>query len=145
MERKITEINERDQRLIEETTEAWQSAIARASEAEKQNREFEKTVSSLQEQLHVTQVQQQLWAPERSEIPPKNSSTNPVNDESMRIMEEILNDEDEDMEVNIINVAIHSTSSSVYRHMSSVLPFPNPSNSVDQWGAIIQDQMLDWE
>ena len=131
MEQKIADINERDQRIIEETTEAWQSAVARASEAEK-------TVSSLQEQLHV---QQQLWAPERPDIP--TMIPNPINDKSMRIMEGIVNDDDEDMEVNRIIVAIHSTSSSVHRHMS--MPFPNPSNSIDQWGAEIQDQMLDRE
>jgi hypothetical protein len=52
---------------IQETQEACQAAIARASEAEERARELEKTVSSLQDQLHVDQVHRQLWPPHQSE------------------------------------------------------------------------------
>jgi hypothetical protein len=58
-----------EEQHIQETQEAWQEAIIRASEAEKRTRVLEKTVSSLQEQLHVDQIHRQLWAPDRSEAP----------------------------------------------------------------------------
>ena len=86
-------MEEQNQRLseaekcIQTTTEAWQNAVTRASEAEKQAREFEKTVSSLREQLHVNKLHKQLWAPQRSDIPTLqiagNPSANLNSDESM--------------------------------------------------------------
>jgi hypothetical protein len=72
------------EKYVQTTTEAWQNAVTRASEAEKQAREFEKTISSLREQLHVNKVHKQLWAPQRSDIPTLQIAGNPsAHDESM--------------------------------------------------------------
>ena len=45
------------QQNLDETQEAWQEAVARASDAEEQARKLEQTISNLQEQLQVNQSQ----------------------------------------------------------------------------------------
>ena len=55
------------QQNLDETQEAWQEAVARASEAEERARKLEQTISNLQEQLQVNQIHQQLWPPHQPE------------------------------------------------------------------------------
>lgn len=100
------QIMERDQ-CIQEAQDAWQEVTARASEAEKRARELENIVSSLQEQVHVDQIHQQLNSSgdksmEESATQVVGNSSHdtamnePVSDERRR-----LNDDDTDMgEVN---------------------------------------------
>lgn len=72
-------INERE-RQIQETQEGWQEAITRASEAEGRARELQNTVSSLQEQLHINQVHQQLWRPDQPLAPDAQETVNSSTD-----------------------------------------------------------------
>jgi hypothetical protein len=76
MERRLADLKKStDERIsqgesfFQEAQESWQEAVARASEAECRERELEKTVSHLQEQLHVDQIHRQLWPPHQSEAP----------------------------------------------------------------------------
>ena len=62
--------------------DAWQGAVARASAAENQARQFETIISSLQEQLHADQVHKQLTSPERSDIPTAQGAADPIDDHS---------------------------------------------------------------
>lgn len=159
MEQQLADMkNSTDQRItqaekyIQETQEAWQDAVTRASQAEKQAREFEKAVSSLQEQLQVDQVHQQLWVPERSNMPTtqvtEDLGAKPINDESMD-KECTRNDDTEMIEVNrIFNCHMYCIGSSVHRDhlaMISVLPFPNPYDFADLWGGKLPDRVLDQE
>jgi len=137
------------EKFAEEANAAWQDATTRASEAEKQAREFETIASSLQEQL---QVQQQLMAPERLDIPTAqvagNPTKEPVIDESMK---NIYDTDTEMYEVNRTICYTYCTSSSVHRDrlaMINVLRLPNPCDLVDLRGVEIQeiqDQVLDQE
>lgn len=136
-------------RSADETQEAWQEAIARASEAEERARQFEKTVSVLQEQLHVDQIHRQLWAPDRSEAPAaqvvessnddtlmEEPATQVVGNSSHDMsMEDHPNDVDTEMnEVNRMFRQLY-----VYRLIYfrgclitiSVLPFPSQCNFRD--------------
>lgn len=83
MEKSTNERLNQGRQYIEETQEAWQEAIMRASEAEKRTRELEKTVTLLQEQLHVNQIHQQLWAPHQSEPPAAQIVKSPSGDTTM--------------------------------------------------------------
>jgi hypothetical protein len=68
MEQQLTEMKtSTDERIAQgeqdyqTTQEAWQEAIARASEAERRAEEFEKALSHLREQQQVDEIHKQLW------------------------------------------------------------------------------------
>ena len=122
-------VHQRDQRIsqVEEysqtANDAWQGAVARASAAENQARQFETIISSLQEQLHDDQVHKQLTSPERSDIPTAQVAADPIDDHPME------NFDDSDTEMNRVNrrfnCYIYFTSTFVRRNclaMIIVLP-----------------------